>query len=84
MVVIPKKGHDLSCPQAYHPISLLNVEYKILTSILAARLGLAAGQYIHGDRTGFIPSIQLQDNIRKICNLVTCSGFSSPLCTAVL
>lgn len=55
-VVIPKKGQELSHPQSYLPISLLNVEYKILTSILAARIGRVIGQYIHGNQTGFILS----------------------------
>lgn len=59
MVVIPKQGHDLRYPQSYHPISLLNVDYKILTSILAARVGRIADQCIHGDQTGFIPGFQL-------------------------
>lgn len=35
VVFIPKEGKDLSIPQLYRPILLINADYKILTSILA-------------------------------------------------
>lgn len=36
VVLIPKEGKDLSVPQCYRSISLFNVSYKILMSILAS------------------------------------------------
>lgn len=37
IIFLPKQDEDLSLPESYHPISLLNTDYKILTSVLMAR-----------------------------------------------
>lgn len=39
----------------YRPITLLNVDYKIFTKILANRLAEVAGDIVHPDQAGFIP-----------------------------
>lgn len=38
IIVILKQGKDLTHPQSYRPIALLNIDYKILTTIYAIRL----------------------------------------------
>lgn len=35
VIAIPKQGKDLALAQSYRPITLLNVNYKILTTVLA-------------------------------------------------
>lgn len=50
-----KKGKEETDPASYRPIALLNYDHKIITKILATRLGTHIGKIIHPDQTGFIP-----------------------------
>lgn len=49
-----KKEKDMRQPEAYHPISILNTDYKILVSILANMLNGTIGAYVNQEQTGFI------------------------------
>lgn len=51
-------------------MSVLNVDYNILTTILAGRLSQLIGGYIGQDQTGFLPGRYLKDDIRKVLNVV--------------
>lgn len=46
LVVIPKEGEDWTKPELHKPISLLNVDYKIIVSILVPRLNSFIGECI--------------------------------------
>lgn len=48
----------------YRPITLLNTDYKILTKVLATRLGQTAKNLIHKNQTGFVPGRSLYDSTR--------------------
>lgn len=54
IVVLPKLGKDPELCSSYRPISLLNVDAKILTKVLANRLNAVILSLIHGDQTGFM------------------------------
>lgn len=54
IVVIPKEGKELTIPQNYRPISLLNSDYKILMTVMATRLNQVIGFYVHRDQAEFI------------------------------
>lgn len=60
VVVISKEDKDSPIPQSYHPISLLNTDYKILMTILAAWMNLTISSYIHVDQSGFIQNRYLK------------------------
>lgn len=71
IVVIPKPGKDPASPQSYRLISLLNIDYKMLTSILAPRLNKVLGFYIHTDQSGFLKNRYfIPDNTRRIQNII--------------
>lgn len=61
-----KTDKNKADPVSYHPISLLNTDYKILTSILAGRLNKLLGIYVMEDQTGFIKGRFMRDNVRRL------------------
>lgn len=72
-VLVPdlKPGKDKTLCKLYRPIALLNVDWKIFTTILAKRLQKIVTQYVHMDQTGFMPGRSIMDNIRKTLDLIT-------------
>lgn len=63
--MIPKPhADDTSCTN-YRPISMLNIDIKILAKILASRLGDFIGTLINRDQVGFMPTRQAGDNVRR-------------------
>lgn len=73
IILIPKSHKDHRKVGSFRPITLLNVDYKILACILAKRINTVLGILIHPDQMGFIKSRQLKENIRKILNIVNYS-----------
>lgn len=65
--LIPKKGKDPSGPGSYCPISLLNLDSKLLSKIMANRLALIIiPSLIHPSQAGFTQGRSATSNIRKI------------------
>lgn len=68
--LIPKKDKDLTDPANYRPISLINVDCKILSKVLALRLDKVLPNIIHKDQVGFIKSRTSTDNMRRLLHLL--------------
>lgn len=66
ILVLPKPGKDRQIPDSYRPISLLNIDVKLLTRVLANRLSGIVGQLVHHNQSGFIPTWSMADNIRRL------------------
>lgn len=71
--LIPKKDKDPSACGSYHPISLLNVDVKLFTKILATRIQPHLTALIHLDQVGFIPTPEARDNTEKAFDCVNWS-----------
>lgn len=66
IIVLLKPDKDPLAPESYRPISLLNSDAKILTRILAARLGRVMQGLIHPDQSGFIHTRSTAINLRSL------------------
>lgn len=68
--LIPKPNKDPMLTENWRPITLLNVDYKILASIFARRLKKGLDDIISENQTGFISKRHISSNIRLIMDLV--------------
>ena len=66
-----KTGKDLCQLKNWRPISLLNVDYKILTKILAIRLQSCLDEIICSDQVGYIKNRFIGENIRTTVDIMT-------------
>ncbi len=65
-----KKDKDPSECKSYLPISLIQVDVKILSNTLANRLSKVMTDLIHVDQVGFIRGRSSSDNIRRFINIM--------------
>lgn len=70
ITVIHKQGRNKELCGSYRPISMLNVDYKIYTKIIANRLAKITDDMIEEEQTGFIVGRQTHDNIRRAIHIV--------------
>ena len=69
ITLVPKKG-DRSVLKNWRPISLLNIDYKIISKALADRLSKVMATVISSDQTCSVPGRDIADNVLAMRDLV--------------
>ena len=70
ITLIPKADGDLKELSNWRPISLLNIDYKILTKVLAKRIEKYLPKLINPDQTGFVKGRHIGQNIRLLSDIM--------------
>ena len=78
ITLLLKKDKDPLLCSSFRPISLLNVDYKILAKILALHLRTVLPGIISTDQTGFMLGRHSFHNTRRLINILTMPSSSTP------
>jgi len=70
ITLIPEGDVNLTNLKNWRPISLLNVDYKLLSKALAKRMKLLLPKLIHTNQTGFISGRYRGQNIRLLSDIM--------------
>ena len=67
---MPKKQKNKLYLENWRPISLLNIDYKIVTKTIAGRISKLLPKLIHEDQTGYVKDRNTGQNIRLIKDIM--------------
>ena len=70
ITLMEKKGKDRSLLENWRPISLLNVDAKITSKMIAARIKNVLPNIIHHNQTGFIKDRYIGETVRSIFDIM--------------
>ena len=73
ITLLEKPGKDKTLIENWRPISLNNVDYKILTKILASRIKPILPSIIHPNQTGYVNGRQIFHSVRLLQDIMDIS-----------
>ena len=70
VTLLPKAGKDLKHVKNWRPISILNVDYKIIAKILANRIKYILPELINSDQLAYVQDRVIGENLRIVKDLI--------------
>ena len=70
ITLLPKQNKDITSLENWRPISLLNVDYKIATKVIANRVKGVISSMVHNSQTGSIKGRYIGENIRLLFEII--------------
>lgn len=70
ITLVPKEDSDLELLNNWHPITLLNLDYKIMPKIIARRKEKVLPLLVCSDQSGFVKGRYIGQNIRLINDIL--------------
>ena len=70
ITLIEKRGRDKRSIKNWRPISLLNVDAKIISKVLAHRVKKIISSLISSDQTAYVPGRYIGESVRLTSNLI--------------
>ena len=71
ITLIPKQNRPLNSLKGWRPITLLNVDYKIISAAIASRFQSVMEQLISNAQTAYIPGRYIGENTRLVFDTLT-------------
>ena len=68
--LIPKEDSALNHLKNWRPITLLNVDYKIASKVIAKSMESFLPRLVHSDQTGFVKDRYIGENVRLISDIM--------------
>ena len=70
ITLVEKNGRDKRYIKNWRPISLLNVDAKIISKVMAHRLEKVIGTLISSDQTAYVPGRFIGESVRLVSDLI--------------
>lgn len=70
ITLIPKKGKPLNTPKSWRPITLLNTDYKIISTVIANRLKKIMTKIISPVQTAYTAGRYIGENTRLVYDII--------------
>ena len=70
VITLLDKGKDRCKISNWRPISLLNVDYKIMTKVLAIKIAKVMPKIIHHNQVGYVQGRNISENLRALLDIM--------------